>query len=195
MLLGKWIGIGLLAWLLNPSQSMLVYDVIVKDQTIGQMQVAMLPTATGRQYRVDADVRMNLLGERRMITRFTSTYKDNLLTEARFHDQLNGRTKHDALVSWDGNGYRVRVNDASSVIPNRRATYSAATLYDREPIGVHELFSERYGKFCPLRVKSAHTYELTLPDGKKNYYHYVNGVCQEVEVEQPFFTVYFRLRH
>ena len=184
----------ILSLVMGSAPQALTYDVIVHNRSIGQLNVTKSPTTTGVQYRVNADVAVWMLGEKRMITRFTSTYRDNLLTESSFNDKLNGRTKHDALVRWDGNGYQVRVNNASSTIANRRATYSGASLYDSEPVGVRELFSERYGRFCPLRPVASHAYELTLPDGKKNYYRYVNGVCREVEVEQPLFTIYFRLR-
>lgn len=172
----------------------LTYDVVVHDRPIGQLNVTKVPTATGVQYRVDANVALQFFGEKHMVTHFTSTYQSNLLTEAQFHDQLNGRTKHDARVRWDGSGYRIRINDAQSVIAGRQATYSAASLYYREPMGVIDLFSERYGRFCSLRTVAPHTYELTLPDGKKNLYRYADGVCREVEVQQPLFTVYFRLR-
>ena len=194
MLLTYLIYVGILSRFVGSPPQPLTYDVIVHDRFIGQLNVAKIPTTTGVQYRVHADVAVRLFGEKRMITHFTSTYRDNLLTDASFNDKLNGRTKHDALVHWDGSGYRVRVNNASSIIANRRATYSAASLYDREPVGVSELFSERHGRFCPLRSVATHAYELTLPDGKKNYCRYVDGVCRGVEVEQPLFTVFFRLR-
>lgn len=185
---------GILGLFVTLPPQALTYDVIVHNRSIGKLNVIKVPTTTGVQYRVNADVAVRLFGEKRMITRFTSTYSNNLLTESSFNDQLNGRTKHDALVHWDGSRYQIRVNDASSIIANRRATYSAASLYDREPVGVSELFSERHGRFCTLRSVSTHAYELTLPDGKKNYYRYVNGVCREVEVEQSLFTIFFRLR-
>lgn len=182
----------------NPTEPItltLTYDVVVNHRPIGRFNVAKVSTPEGVQYRVDADVTVRFLGAKRMITRFTSTYRRNLLTESHFHDQLNGRTQHDASVRWDGSGYRVQVNKNSSIIAGRQATYSSASFYDREPVGLNDLFSERYGRFCTLRSVAAHTYELTLPDGKKNYYRYVDGVCREVEVQQPLFTIYFRLRH
>lgn len=173
----------------------LTYDVVVHDQAIGRLKVNKTASPAGTQYLVDADVSMHFFGPKRMVTRFTSTYQSNLLTEASFHDQMNGRTRHDSRVRWDGKAYQIQVNKAESVIPTRRASFSTATLYDREPLGISELFSERHGRFCALRQVVPHTYELTLPDGKKNYYRYVDGVCREVEVRQPFFTIYFRLRH
>ncbi|WP_420150560.1 DUF6134 family protein [Spirosoma sp.] len=173
----------------------LTYDVIVHNRPVGQLNVSKASTETGIHYRVDADVSVHLLGEKRMVTRFTSTYRNNVLVEASFTDKLNGRTRHDAQIRWNGSSYVIRINDAHSTLTDRRATYSTASLYDREPVGVRELFSERYGQFCALKTTADHTYELTLPDGKKNYYRYVNGRCHEVEVQQPLFTVFFRLRH
>jgi hypothetical protein len=189
---------GVLGTLLSPSPAVpqaLSYDVVVHNRAIGQLSVRKAPTAAGVQYHVEADVDIQFFGAKRMVTHFTSTYCGNVLTESSFHDQLNGRTKHQAQVRWDGRHYQVRVNGMASTVAERPATYSSASLYDREPEGIGQLFSERHGRFCRLKPVAAHTYELTLPDGKKNYYRYLNGRCQEVEVQHPLFTIFFRLRH
>lgn len=194
MLFIKWLSIVLLGFVSDSAPQALMYDIVVNDRTVGQMQVATLPTTSGLQYQVNADVRMHILGERRMITNFTSTYQNNQLTEARFHDQLNGKTRHDALVRWDGEAYRIKVNGEQSQLANRRVTYSTASLYAQEPQGIRELFSERFGQFCSIKPLANHTYELTMPDGRKSRYHYVEGVCHKVEAQQALFNVQFRLR-
>ncbi|QJW88531.1 hypothetical protein HNV11_03650 [Spirosoma taeanense] len=194
MLLIQLTGICLLnLFFCAPSAQPLTYDVVVNNANVGQLRVNSTTTATGVQYQVDGSVTMNLLGEKRMITQFTSIYRGSLMTEASSVEQLNGRTRHNSSVNWDGNSYHIRINDARSRLTDRRVTYSTARLYYHEPYQIRELFSERHGQFCHLRPVGAHTYELTMPDGRKNYYRYVDGVCREVEVNQPFFTCYFRL--
>lgn len=191
-----WIG-----WLLTlllgapPAPQPLHYDIVFNNNPIGRLAVTSTATANGVEYRADGLVVLHLLGEKSMKTLILTTYRDNLLTKSSFLDQLNGKTKHDSRVNWEGAaGYRIQVNDELSRLTNRRISYSAASLYYREPVGISEVFSERHGQFCQLRSLGGHSYELTQPDGRKNRYRYLNGVCQEVEVNQRFFKFYFRLR-
>ena len=191
-----WIGL-LLPLLLGASSNGLQplhYDIVFNDNPIGRLAVTATATGTGVRYRADGLVVVHLLGEKSMKTLIISTYRDNTLTESSFLDKLNGKTKHDSRVIREGTGYRIQVNEDLSRLANRRISYSTSSLYYQEPVGMKEVFSERHGQFCRLSPLGNHTYELVQPDGRKNRYRYVDGVCQEVEVNQRFFKFYFRLR-
>ncbi len=185
----------LMPLLFGTSPAPLQYDIVFNNNTIGRLAVTATATDMGVRYRADGLVVVHLLGEKSMKTLITSTYHGNLLTESSFLDQLNGKTKHDARVSREGTGYRIRVNEDLSRLVNRRINYSTSSLYYQEPVGISEVFSERHGQFCKLLPVGSHTYELTQPDGRKNRYRYAKGACQEVEVNQRFFKFYFRLRN
>lgn len=179
----------------SPAPQPLHYDIVFNNSTIGRLAVTAIASTNGIRYHADGLVMIHLLGEKSMKTLINSTYQDNLLTESSFLDQVNGKTKHDARVIREGTGYRIQVNEELSRLPNRRISYSAASLYYQEPVGISEVFSERHGQFCKVRPVGNHTYELTQPDGRKNRYRYARGACQEVEVNQRFFKFYFRLRN
>ncbi len=186
-----------LVWMTTqpPADQRLTYDITLNGRHIGQLQTASLVNGQQVHYTVEAAVSMHLLGTKTMTTLFKATYTDQVMTQASFHDQLNGKTNHLSRVIREATGYLINVNDTRSRLANRKITYSTALLYYREPDSLTELFSERYGRFCPIRRVDTHRYELTMPDGKKNYYSYENGLCKEVEVHHGFWTIYFMLRN
>lgn len=175
-------------------QKPLVYDVVWKNSTIGELKASFHATPTGFQYGVHSDVAISIFGKKRFITKSTSLYKDNFLHKGEFQDDLNGRTRNGSQVAWDGSVYHIEINKTRSQLKNRKVTYSTTNLYHHEPLGISELFSERYGVFCKIKPIGNHTYELHLPTGKKNLYRYRDGICREVEVNETMATFYFRLK-
>lgn len=176
------------------TQKPLLYDVVYRNSTIGQLKASFISTPTGFQYGVHSDVAVHIFGTKRFITQSTSTYKDNFLQTGNFKDDLNGRTRNASHLSWDGSAYNIQINDDKSQLKNRKVTYSCTNLYHHEPLGLTELFSERYGVYCKIKALPNHKYELSLPTGKRNYYQYKDGICREVEVNETLATFYFRLK-
>lgn len=176
------------------SQKPLVYDVVWKNSTIGELKASFTATPGGFQYGVHSDVAVHVFGTKRFVTKSTSTYKDNFLQAGNFQDDMNGRTRNGSQVAWDGSVYHIEINKEKSQLRNRKVTYSCTNLYHHEPLGITELFSERYGVFCKIKPMGNHAYELCLPTGKKNYYRYKDGICKEVEVNETLATFYFRLK-
>jgi hypothetical protein len=172
-----------------------VYDILLNGMQIGELKVYTATTQTGEtHYVADADASIWLFGRKNVTTLIKTTYRDKLMEESIFHEKLNEKTQNHSKVNWDGSSYRVHINEEKSSIPARRVTYSTAVLYHKEPKNITELFSERFGKFCPIKPVGVGKYELTMPDGKQNYYTYVNGVCEEVEVHTNLYRFRFKLR-
>ncbi len=172
-----------------------VYDILLNGMQIGELKVYTTTTNTGEtHYRADADASVWFFGRKNITTLISSVYKDKLMETASFHEKLNEKTQNLSLTNRDGNGYQVRLNEEKVTLPARRITYSTAILYHREPKNITELFSERFGKFCPIKPVGVGKYELTMPDGKQNLYTYVNGVCEEVEVHTNLYRFRFKLR-
>lgn len=172
-----------------------VYDIMLNGMQIGELKVYATATKTGEiEYVADADASIWFFGRKNVTTLIKSLYKDKQMEESSFHEKLNEKTQNFSQVSWDGSGYRVHINEEKSSIPARRVTYSTAILYHKEPKNITELFSERFGKFCPIKPVGAGKYQLTMPDGKQNYYTYVNGVCEAVEVHTNLYRFRFQLR-
>lgn len=64
-------------------------------------------------------------------------------------------------------------------------SHCVSWLFFNEPVGVSELFSEDWGELVPIKAKGGGKYEVKLPDGKSNYYHYQNGKMVLLESSTP----------
>ncbi len=178
----------------NPPAQSKFYDIQLNGMNIGQLKVYTTTKGGEIHYFANAEASIWLFGRKNITTLFQSVYKDKMLEESSFHEKLNEKTQNMSTVNREGNGYEVSINNERSTISNRRVTYSTAILYHMEPAHITELFSERYGKFCPIKPIGPGKYELTMPDGKKNHYTYVNGVCEQVEVHTNLYRFRFSLR-
>lgn len=70
--------------------------------------------------------------------------------------------------------------------------FTTAKLYFKEPVGINEVYSERFLQYCPLEVVGGHKYKLNLPDGKTNYYRYEDQKLVEVSVDRTWFNLEIR---
>lgn len=118
--------------------------------------------------------------------------KDKLLNSFTEQD-VNGRIKVHSTIKWDGKSYAIQTLDKRDRIKNNLITYNLSSLYFKEPINQTKVYSDTHGVFLNIKPVGPHKYELVLPDGKRNLYTYQFGICKEVEVNQLFSKVYFKL--
>jgi hypothetical protein len=118
--------------------------------------------------------------------------KDKLLNS--FTEQnVNGRIRVSSTVKWDGKMYIVQTLEKRDKIKSMPITFDLGSLYFKEPVGIKKVYSNTHGSFLNIKPVGPHQYELILPDGKRNLYSYQFGICKEVEVNQLFSKVYFKL--
>lgn len=71
-------------------------------------------------------------------------------------------------------------------------SFPAALLYFKEPIGIKQIYSERFLEYCPIESSGDHKYVIHLPNGKENIYTYENGMLKMVYVDRTWFNIEFR---
>jgi hypothetical protein len=114
-------------------------------------------------------------------------YSNNILTLAK-SSRITGKNGDDKSTTTSRNGkeYTIVVNGERSLLKEPEILACVADLYFAEPKQVTKVFSESLGRFLPLKALGGGSYELSLPEGKKNVYKYANGVLVEVEVNHSF---------
>lgn len=114
-------------------------------------------------------------------------YNNNILTQA-MSSRISGKSGEDKQTTTKRNGkeYTIVVNGEKSVLEEPEIVSCVADLYFAEPKQVHRVFSETLGRFLPVRSLGGGSYELSLPEGRKNVYKYENGVLVQVEVNHTF---------
>lgn len=120
-------------------------------------------------------------------------FKNGQLHKAWVLQKMNDKVREKTDITHDGIQYHIQRKGEDVINLKNNVLYSIAMLYHTEPVGRTTAFSERYGKFCPLKKIANHQYLLDLPDGKKTTYTYKNGVCTKVQTKQMMMDVRFEL--
>ncbi|HEU4553956.1 MAG TPA: DUF6134 family protein [Chitinophaga sp.] len=125
--------------------------------------------------------------ETTFITKFTDIYCDynnNVLVQSHV-TRSSGKNSDDSknvTTRREGNRYLINADGEKSALNNVEIQHSVSDLYFAEPRQISRVYSETLGKFLALKALGNGEYELSLPDGKKNYYRYQKGTLKEVEV-------------
>ncbi len=143
-------------------------------------------------YKIESSVVVKFFASIKLDYYFSNQFNNGMLKKAHTRNLMNENLRASSQIKWDGKQYDMMVDDEQTVL-KEKIDYTMTTLYYDEPKNVDKVFSERYATFCTIKPVGKGKYELTLPNGKKNYYNYVNGKCTEVEVNHSLATFYFKL--
>lgn len=174
--------------------SYLKYDVEIQDKTVGWM-TSTKTTAPDQgliNYNIDSKVNVNVITNYDIQFRSESSYQKGELLKANYFTKVNGDTQSFSNINWTGAKYIGWDGKSYSDIGSKKITQSIGNLYYKEPVGISQLFSEKYMAFCPV-TKSGDYYIVSFPDGKSTSYKYQNGICIWAESKQKLYKIVFRL--
>jgi len=120
--------------------------------------------------------------------------KNSKLYQSEVSKTVNGTLKEKTLISKEEENYRVEKSEKDISTMSETVKFTVAMLYLNEPQNQTQIFSEKFGVFCPLISQSDNRYELQLPDGIKTVYHYAFGICTYVRTRFMGQTVEFKLK-
>ncbi len=117
-----------------------------------------------------------------------SSFAKGKLIEATSIHSVNGNLKENTITRLlTSNHYQVLLTNSGQKPETRNISNTIhgtlTGLFYAEPHGKKEVYSERFGVFCPIRAIDTKTYEVKMPDGKKNIYTYEKGACTQVQTE------------
>lgn len=171
----------------------LTYEVVRNNKVIGMMHALKTQKGTFTEYQTESSVQVNLVLELTIYTKVVGVFRQGQLLSGSAIRKVNNSTRVNTIIKWQGNRYVVE-DDGEKTEIIEKISYTTACLMHMEPAGLHRIFSEAYRKFIPIREIRPHYYELQLPDGNKNYYHYSNGICMGAEVNTNLSKAFFRLK-
>lgn len=158
------------------------FTIFVSEEAVGQL------TATestylggGSVFNIDSRMTIKFLGSFVIESHQASFFRRSVLHEAEAEVRRDGRLREQCLTERAGSGYRVTLKGESPLALPGPVAWTVGQLYLREPKGVRQVYSERLGQLCPVRVLSPGVYEVELPNGSRNRYTYQQGVCQRME--------------
>lgn len=179
-------------WLAGASSApgqQVYYDAKVQGKNIGEVLVNKKMSAGMTEYHIsskmEVDVLVNIKVDFDLVNRVNQR---GHLIYAHAKNRVNGSENFETLISHK-NGKLIfqpegpGSNKKQQVLNLPQRYLTVAMLYFIEPKGFKDVFSEKYGKFLPLRAQKDGAYELTLPNGRTVVYHYQQGQCNRVDIE------------
>ncbi|HEX8377959.1 MAG TPA: DUF6134 family protein [Pedobacter sp.] len=67
--------------------------------------------------------------------------------------------------------------------------YNMMLLYCQEPVNIWKVYSDSFQQFLAIRKIGDHHYKINLPDGNSAEYHFADGICQRVIIQQSLYTI------
>jgi len=177
---------------LSPAQK-LTYQIFMGKDSIGLMHAEHKVNGINHQYEYKSSMTVNSVVTVEIQYILTSVFDKEKLISSFTEQDINGRIRVASTTKWNDKWYDVQTLDRRDKIKNNLITFNLATLYFREPVNIKKVYSDTHGSFLNIKSVGQHKYELILPDGKRNLYTYQFGICKEVEVNQLFSKVYFKL--
>lgn len=178
----------------NVFSQTLLYDVIVRDEVIGQMiaeKTQAEPQST-RYYLYSNFSKSFIINWKfhfEMKCVYNNNYLDHSLIERYMNDKLKDRVEIDLRSEdylWSNN------RGESAVLGDKEIKYSSVLLYFNEPKNYDRIFSEQYAQYLKLQ-KSENEYLVYLPNGDVNQYAYENGFCSKAIINGGLATFTLRL--
>lgn len=171
-----------------------MYDVIRKGDKVGTLKATVSNTPLGQFFYIESKVKVWVVINIKINYNQSNLFKDGLLQRAAMIRTVNGSTKVSNNILLSPRGYVCMKMDGDTVMVKDEIRHTIAKLYFIEPLNISRVYSENFLSFLAIKSTGPHTYELTLADGKKNYYTYINGQCTRVQAETDHGTVYLVVR-
>ena len=175
----------------------IIYDILLAGRAVGELTIAPVRGSDGSEnLRVRGAIDTFLydvvyVGENR--------FEKGVLKTALSSQEVNGKLKEKTNTVQTSDTYHVTFADAKSTAKETTRVphpinHTVTSLYYREPVNLKQIYSDRFGKMCPILKVGTSAYEVVMPDGKKTRYTYADGQCREVQSEIVGINLIFRLR-
>lgn len=170
----------------------LKYKIRMKDDEVGIM-TAVRTGKTKQKIELESNISFQKLITIQLHYRMEASYENNVLLLSSTIQQANGKEMANTTTKKTESGYTITTTKGTSTVTEKQILFNLCKLYFEEPKGVKQVWSDTYGEMLAIKAVGPGKYELTLPDGNKNYYSYHKGICTMVETNLPFGKVTFTL--
>ena len=170
------------------------YTIHRGGKQIGEISASLVESEHTETYEILSDVTFKVLWK--SYNRKTShlvVYEHESLTSSSSGVYMNDDLEDSAALNLDYKTYHCfRFPDDRFILSDEGVQFTTAKLYFQEPVGVSQVYSERFLLYCTLEPEGKHRYKLSLPGGKTNYYTYEDNNLSEVYIDRTWFNLEFK---
>tara|TARA_R110000868_G_scaffold65870_2_gene196773 strand:+ start:2888 stop:3505 length:618 start_codon:yes stop_codon:yes gene_type:complete len=167
---------------INASKNTLTFDIINKNEVIGNLKATKTSTDTKTHYQSVTTISTKILKEIKVNYKYDVTYERNKLKKANVYIDVNDKPYADILTNWEAKHYQITKNDKKEKVVEDEINYATILLYFNEPIDIERCYSEQDGSFNTIVPLGNHTYKKINAKNHENIYYYKNGFLQKAEI-------------
>ena len=165
------------------------YNVLRNGTVIGQMQFSQKTNNDDVFLKISSEVKTRLIFGIDIKTEEGSHFKNGKLISSYVKRHVNGKEKANKTTQLIDSGYKTLAENKKGQIKQNYIDYNLMLLYSKEPVGENQVYSDSFQQFLVIKKTNIHSYRIVLPDGNYNDYHFLDGVCQKVELHHSLFTI------
>lgn len=165
------------------------YNVLRNGTVIGQMQFSQKTSNDDVFLKISSEVKTRLIFGIDIKTEEGSHFKNGKLISSYVKRHVNGKEKANKTTQLIDSGYKTLAENKKGQIKQNYIDYNLMLLYSKEPVSENQVYSDSFQQFLVIKKTNTHSYRIVLPDGNYNDYHFLNGVCQKVELHHSLFTI------
>lgn len=165
------------------------FNIIKKNSRIGYIDIEKTSLNKITTYTLDSEVKVKVVFNFSAIGREKSIYKDDTLIFSSIYRKLNNKVKLNQSLFFVNGKYLLKKKNKKEKINIDVINSNLVTLFFYEPVGIQEIYSDKYKKMVKITPIGNSRYKIVLPNKSTSIYHYENGKCTMIDVVGSFFKV------
>jgi len=165
------------------------FNIIKKNSRIGYIDIEKTSLNKITTYTLDSEVKVKVVFNFSAIGREKSIYKDDTLIFSSIYRKLNNKVKLNQSLFFVNGKYLLKKKNKKEKINIDVINSNLVTLFFYEPVGIQEIYSDKYKKMVKITPIGNSRYKVVLPNKSTSIYHYQNGKCTMIDVVGSFFKV------
>lgn len=165
------------------------YNVLRNGTIIGRMQFYQKTNKDEIFLKISSEVQTRFLFGISVKTEEGSHFKNGKLLSSYVKRHVNGKEKANKTTQLIDSSYKTLADNKKGQIKELFIDYNLMLLYSKEPVSEDQVYSDSFQQFLTIKKTDDHSYRIVLPDGDYNDYHFLNGICQKVELHHTLFTI------
>ncbi|RLD27041.1 MAG: hypothetical protein DRI75_10450 [Bacteroidetes bacterium] len=165
------------------------FSVIKKNSSIGFIDIEKTSIDETTTYIINSEVKAKVIFNFNVIGIEKYIYKSDTLIYSSLYRKLNNKVKLNQSLSLVDGKYFLKEKNKNEVLDFNIINSNLVTLFFFEPVGIQEIFSDKYKKMVNITPFGKGKYKVVLPNKSTSIYHYENGKCTTIDVVGSFYKV------
>jgi len=165
------------------------YKIMLNGSEMGSMSLQRSGSQSNTQLSLESKAKKRFIVSFEIYEKHMEVFQNNIMITASVFRQVNGKTKIDKQMSFEGSNYKIVTGGKTSTMALKPVSWSVLNLYFAEPVKINEVFSGSFQQMLKIEDIGNHSYKILLPDGNSNYFYYRNGICTKEIINHSFYKV------